>query len=180
MYGWALARLGGPDAGIEQLKLGLAACEANKASISRPHFLSLLAEALVEAGRFEEGLDTLKQALAVAESASDRYYEAEVYRLKGTLLLAVCDRQGDTEAVGDELVGLVEAEDCFRSAIEIARGQQAKSLELRAAVSLSRLYQKQGKHQEARRLLSEVYGWFTEGFDTLDLKQAMALITALN
>ena len=112
-------------------------------------------------GRPVEGLKVVTEAIASVQiRLSARYYEAELHRIKGELLL--------TQAAADEQ----QAEACFQNALKIARGQSAKSLELRAAMSLSRLWQRQGKKAEAQRLLAEIYGWFTEGFDTADLKQA--------
>jgi len=115
----------------------------------------------------EEGLTALDEALAVVESTGERYWEVELHRLKGTLLLA---RSAEPQAV---------AEACFRQALELARRQHAKSLELRAALVLSRLWQQQGKRAAARELLAPVYGWFTEGFDTADLQEAKALLEQL-
>jgi len=103
--------------------------------------------------------------------SGEQWYEAELYRLKGMLTLQ-SPVQGPKSQVE-------EAEACFLKAIEIARRQQAKSLELRAVMSMSRLWQQQGKREEARELLAEIYGWFTEGFDTKDLQEAKALLTAL-
>ena len=110
---------------------------------------------------------------ALAEVNQVRHYEAEMYRLKGELTLAQSSVQGLASSVQKE------AEECFLKAIEIARRQQAKSWELRAVMSLSRLWQSQGKKAEARKLLAEIYGWFTEGFDTADLKDAKALLEEL-
>jgi predicted ATPase len=109
----------------------------------------------------------LTEALALVDTTGERWCEAELHRLKGELLL-----QGSSE-------NATEAEACFHHALEIARTQQAKSFELRAATSLARLWQHQGKRQEAHDLLAPVYGWFTEGFDTADLKDAKALLDAL-
>ncbi len=121
---------------------------------------ALLAEAYRKAGQTSEGLNVVNDELAKARVTECRYYEAELHRIKGELLLA--------QAAADEQ----QAEACFQNALKIARGQSAKSLELRAAMSLSRLWQRQGKKEEARQLLAEIYGWFTEGFDTADLKAA--------
>jgi predicted ATPase len=120
-------------------------------------------------GQIEEGLHMLAEALAEGRRHGIRYYEAELYRLNGELLL----RQ---QAVPN----VHQAEACFRQALDIARHQQAKSLELRAATSLVRLWQYQGKRHEARQLLAEIYEWFTEGFDTADLQEAKALLTELS
>jgi len=124
--------------------------------------LALLAEACGMAGQVEEGLRVLSEAMEAMQTAEERVYETEVYRLKGELLLQ------------QSAVPQGEAEESLQQALEIARRQQAKSLELRAAMSLSRLWQRQGKRTDARQLLAEVYGWFTEGFDTADLQEANA------
>src|SRR5262249_6236541 len=115
----------------------------------------------------EAGLTVLAEALTLADTTGERWYEAECYRLKGVLLL---QQHSDNQA---------EAESCFHKALEIACNQQAKSLELRAATSLARLWQQQGKRQEAHDLLAPVYGWFTEGFDTVDLQDAKVLLAEL-
>ena len=118
-------------------------------------------------GEPEEGLTVLTEALMRVDTTGERWYESELYRLKGALLL---QQNADNQ---------VDAESCFHHALEIARTQQAKSLELRAGMSLSRLWQQQGKRQEAYDLLAPVYNWFTEGFDTADLKDAKALLDEL-
>jgi predicted ATPase len=118
-------------------------------------------------GQSEAGLTVLTEALSLADTTEARWYASELYRLKGELLLQ------------QSLDNQVEAETCFQHAICIAQNQQAKSWELRAATSLARLWHQQGKRQEAHDLLAPVYGWFTEGFDTLDLKDAKALLDAL-
>jgi predicted ATPase len=133
----------------------------------------LLAEAYGKAGQTEEGLSALAEALERADKTEERFYEAELYRLKGELTLK------QSSAPGLESRVQKEAEACFQKAIEIARRQQAKSLELRAVMSLSRLWQRQGKQKEARQMLGEVYNWFTEGFDTKDLQEAKALLQEL-
>ena len=118
-------------------------------------------------GEPEAGLAVLTEVLTLVETTGERWYEAELYRLKGELLL---QQHADHQA---------EAETCFHHAIEIARNQQAKSFELRAATSLARLWQRQGKREEAQQVLGDVYGWFTEGFDTADLQEAKALLAVL-
>src|SRR5205823_429376 len=130
-----------------------------------PYFMALLAEVYGEEGQIEEALSVLAEALTVMEKNGKCNYEAELYRLQGELTL--------------KSQGAEEAEACFHKAIEIARRQQAKSLELRAVMNLARLWQQQGKKQEAHELLSEVYNWFTEGFDTKDLQEAKALLAEL-
>jgi predicted ATPase len=142
----------------------------------RPYSLALLAVGYGKAGQSDEGLSALAEALALVERTGERFYEAELYRLKGELTLQKFQVSGSTfQAVSPP----AEAEECFLKAIKIVRRQQAKSLELRAVVSLSRLWQSQGKKGEARRMLAEIYGWFTEGFDTTDLKEAKALLEEL-
>jgi len=179
LQGWALAGQGQREEGIEQMRQGLASWQATGAELYRSYWLALLAEAYGKAGQTEEGLTVLAEALAVVNKNSERFYEAELYRLKGELLLMQAVGAG---SIPDEFVGdaPTEAETCFRQAIDIARCQSAKSLELRAVISLSHLLQKQGKKQEARRMLAEIYGWFTEGFDTRDLKEAKALLDELS
>jgi predicted ATPase len=140
---------------------------ATGAEMFRPYWLALLAEAYGTLGEPEAGLTVLTEALTHVETTGERYYEAEIYRLKGELLL---QQHSDNQA---------DAEHCFQQAISIAQSQQAKSWELRAATSLTRLWQQQGKRQEAHDLLAPVYGWFTEGFDTADLQDAKALLNEL-
>jgi predicted ATPase len=173
--GWALAeRSGAPEAGqghreegIAQMRQGLAVWQATGARVFRPYGLALLAEASAHVGQIEEGLTLLGEALAVAHDTGERRWEAELHRLKGELLLG--------RAAGQD----AEAEACLHQALAVARQQQTKSLELRAAMSLSRLWQRQGKRAEAHQLLAEVYGWFAEGFDTADLQEARALLEEL-
>ena len=128
------------------------------------YWLGLLAEAYGHGGQREEALASLKEALAAVDDTGQRFYAAEIYRLKGELQLSY--------AVPDEQ----QAEACFGQALEIARQQQAKSLELRAAMSLARLWKRQGQGAKAQELLGEMYGWFTEGFDTTDLQEARVLL----
>ena len=148
------------------MRQGLANNQVMGTVLDLPWYLGVLAEVYGSANRVDTGLETIAEALAVADKAG--YYEAELYRLKGELL-----RQ---HAVSD--VSQVEAR--FQQALTVTRRQQAKSLELRAAMSLARLWQQQGKRAEARELLAPIYGWFTEGFDTADLQEAQALLAALS
>ena len=180
LLGWALAeqaylsgRQGQGEEGIAQVRQGLAAYRATGANLGQPYFLALLAEAYEEVGQTEEGLIVLAEALAVVHKTGEHRYEAELYRLKGELILA----QSRVQSLGSSVQR--EAQECFLKAIEIARRQQAKSLELRAVMSLSRLRQQQGRKEEARQLLAEIYGWFTEGFDTKDLQKARTLLQEL-
>src|SRR5262249_51624607 len=131
------------------------------------YHLALQAEAEEKNGQPEAGLRALHEAFTLVDTYETRWYEAEIYRLKGALLLA---QSSDNHT---------EAEHCFHHALAIARTQQAKSFELRTATSLARLWQSQGKRQEARDLLAPVYDWCTEGFDTADLKEAKALLDEL-
>jgi predicted ATPase len=167
LYGWAQTQQGQAQEGIEQMTQGLIAFRATGAEILRPYFLALLAEAYGTLGQSEAGLTVLAEALTLADTTGGRWYEPELYRLKGALLLQSSSANS------------TEAETCFHHALDIARNQQAKSFELRTATSLARLWQQQGKRQEAYDLLASVYHWFTEGFDTLDLQDAKALLDAL-
>ena len=179
--GAALAEQGQFEEGLEQMRWGLDAFKSTGTCVSSTWFLVLLTEAYRRSGQWQEGMAVLAEALAFIERTGERFYEAELYRLKGELSL-----QAEVESRKPVLSAVVgaqveeEAEDCFQKAIEISRRQQAKSLELRAAMSLSRLWQQQGKTAEARELLAPVYGWFTEGFDTADLKDAKALLEQLS
>jgi predicted ATPase len=132
-----------------------------------PYFGSVLAEVADYLGHTEEGLQALAEAHSLLEQHEERWWEAEISRLRGVLLL----RQPGTPQA--------EAETWLRRALDVARRQEAKSLELRAAMSLARLWHQQGKQKEAHKLLSEIYGWFTEGFDTKDLQEAKALLKEL-
>jgi TOMM system kinase/cyclase fusion protein len=167
LRGWALAHQGEAKDGIEQLTEGLRAFHATGAEINRSYWLALLAEAHGTIGEPEAGLTLLTEALALVDTTGERWYESEIYRLKGELLLQ------------QNSANQAEAETCFHQAISIARSQQAKSWELRTATSLARLWQQQGKRDEARQVLGDVYGWFTEGFDTAALQDAKALLEAL-
>jgi predicted ATPase len=184
LRGWALAEQGQREEGIAQMRQGLAAYQAIGIEVIRAANLCLLAEAYGKAGQAEEGLTVLAEALAVVDKTGERMYEAELYRLKGQLTLQQFQVSSFKFQVQESPKSEVrspesEAEECFLKAIEIARKQQAKSLELRAVMSLSRLWQQQGKKEEARQMLAEIYGWFTEGFDTKDLQEAKALLEAL-
>jgi predicted ATPase len=182
LQGWVLAEQGQAEKGIAQIRHGLTSYRATGAELFRPHFLALLAEACGKGGRTEEGLTALAEALAMVHQNGERYYEAELYRLKGELSLQSGVRSLQSEITSPQLPipnPRAEAEACFLKAIEIAQRQQAKSLELRAVMSLSRLWQQQGRKDEARQMLAEIYGWFTEGFDTADLKEAKVLLEGL-
>ena len=165
--GCALAEQGNEAEGLNEMHRGLAAYRASGARLGLPDQLARFAEVYSRTGQIQEGLNSLTEALALIEKTGARRCLAELQRLKGVLTL---QSSGGLEH---------EAEDSFRRAISIARGQQAKSLELRAALSLARLWQHQGKGAAARELLAPVYGWFTEGFDTADLQEAKALLDVL-
>jgi predicted ATPase len=183
MLGWARAEQGHTEEGIAQMRQGIADYQATGAELPKPRIIALLAEALGKVGQPEEGLNVLAEALAVVNKNGERDYEAELYRLKGELILQQFKVQGSTfQATDPRLLtpdSQGEAEACFLKAIEIAQKQQAKSWELRASTSLARLWQQQGKATEAHKLLSDVYNWFTEGFDTKDLQEAKALLEEL-
>jgi len=165
--GAALAMQGQGMGGIAQMHQGLAAVRATGVVISIPGHLAWLAEAYGQVGQVAEGLHLLAEALAMVDTSGGRRHEAELHRLHGELLL----RQAVPDAPA--------AEACFQRALDVARCQQAKSWELQAAMSLSRLWQRQGKRAAARDLLAPIYGWFTEGFDTADLQEAKALLAEL-
>jgi predicted ATPase len=169
VLGWALAAQGKENEGVAQMHQGLVSSRATGSEVQRPYLLSMLAEAYGEIGQQEEGLTLLVEALVIADNTMSRSWEAELYRRKGELLLM---QQEKRQKVG-------EVEECFRKALDIARSQQAKSLELRAAMSLSRLWRQEGKDKDAHELLTPIYGWFTEGFDTADLKEAKVLLEEL-
>ena len=152
LQGWARAMQGQDEEGMAQLRQGLAAWQATGARGAGPYYLAMLAEAYGQAGQAEEGLHVLAEALALVHAGGERRHEAEPYRLKGELLLS---------AAGGVQNAALSAEECFQQALAIAHHQQARSLKLRAAMSLSRLWQQQGKQAEARQLLAPIYGWFT-------------------
>jgi predicted ATPase len=166
---WAIAEQGRNEDQIAQLQEGLTVTRVNRyiAEMWRPYFLCLLAELYLETGRFDDGLSALTEALAAADEHEDHHNRAEMHRLKGELLL----KENNSNAS--------EAQSCFQRAIEIARKQSAKSWELRATTSLARLLSQQGYREQARAMLADIYNWFTEGFDTPDLKDAKALLEQL-
>jgi predicted ATPase len=163
MRGWALGMQGRRGQGVAEMREAIASAkEAGYAQ--RPRWFPFIAELEATSKGPEAGLKTLSDGFALLEITEERFYEAELHRVKGELLLM----QSDSNAV--------QAESCFEDALEVARKQGAKSLELRATMSLARLLAKQGKHYEAGTTLSEIYGWFTEGFNTADLKEAKTLL----
>jgi predicted ATPase len=167
IQGWAMTREGQGAAGVEWIRRGIAEWTSVGAEMARPFFFGLFAEAYALGGELQRGLGALDKGIAAVERTGQRWPEAELYRLRGELLTSLADD------------GAEEAEAAFGRAIEVARRQYAKSWELRAATSLARLWRDHGKRAEARDLLAPVYGWFTEGFATPDLKHAKALLDEL-
>ena len=162
---WTLIEQGQPEDALEQMHQGLAALRSTGVEIIRPQLLALLADALGKMGQPEKGLRVAEEALEVVHQSGERNCEAELYRLKGELLLTK-----PAEPI------LAEAEACFNESIRIAQEQRAKSWELRTALSLGRLYKHTSRHETARNLISQVYESFTEGLDTLDLREAKTLL----
>ncbi len=167
MLGAARAVQGQGEEGIAQLRQGLETWQAMGTSANKPYFFTLLAIAFGKIGQASQGLKVLEEALTLSEQTGERWWDAELHRLRGSLLLA--------PAVDNHTEAVV----AFQQALSIARDQQTKSLELRATISLSRLWQQQGKRDEAREQLASVYNWFSEGFDTADLQEAKALLDEL-
>jgi predicted ATPase len=167
LRGWTMTLQENPEQGADQMRQVMANKPIGFVNVEKPMFYALIAEAYGAAGQVEEGLSMVVEALALVEKTGFRFYEAELRRLQGELLLG----QAPPDSIG--------AETCFHQALNFARNQQAKSIELRVAMSLSRLWQQQGKRKEARELLSEIYGWFNEGFDTQDLQDARTLLEEL-
>jgi predicted ATPase len=163
LRGWALVQQGAIEEGIAQLRQGLDSWLGRGNDLGKTRILAVLAEADGKAGQTAEGLGVLAEALAAVRNHAEHVYEAELYRLKGELLL-LCGVRGLEPEGGQS--HMAEVEECFRQALEIAHRQQAKSLELRATMSLARLWRAQGRRAEARQMLTGIYGWFTEGFDT--------------
>ncbi|HSX80668.1 MAG TPA: hypothetical protein VLQ80_19110, partial [Candidatus Saccharimonadia bacterium] len=175
MSGWAIGVQEHSPEGLVQIQQGLVMYRLTGAEYQRPHYLTLLAEASGLLDQPEEGLAALDEALTVMEQTGERYYEAELHRQRGELLLLRAEKSHPAQASRDQH----DAETCLQQALNVSRRQQAKSLELRAAMSLSRLWQRQGKRAEAYALLAPIYGWFSEGFDTAVLHDARALLEAL-
>jgi adenylate cyclase len=166
LRGWALAMQGDAATGVAHIQQGLVEVQSTDLKLYRPYFLALLAEAYGQAEQPEAGLPVLDEALTLVEATEEQWWEAELYRLKGELLLRLPHPD------------LSQATSCFHQALEVARNQQARALELRAALSLSRLGPQYGKQDQARQLLSEIYSGFTEGFETPDLQEARMWLEA--
>jgi predicted ATPase len=167
VHGWALGIRGRVEEGIDEIRRGMASGQV-VGYVMRPRWFPCLAELEALSKGPEAGLKILAEGLALLDRTEERFYEAELYRVQGELLLM--QRESDA----------AEAQSWFHRAIEVARKQSSKSLELRATTSLTRLLAKQGRHDEAHAMLAEIYGWFTEGFDTADLKDAQALLDELS
>ena len=205
LRGWTLAELGQVGEGLAHIHEGLEKIQALGAETGKAHCLALLAETYGKVGKEEEGLSLLTEALSWVDKTGERFHEAELYRLKGELTLQLGTRgwgpktrppSAHASSLKPQVPKEVarEAEECFLKAIDIARQQQAKSWELRAVMSLVRLRQQQAaqpgsrttqhasrvRHDEARQMLTAVYNWFTEGFDTKDLREAKALLDELS
>jgi len=168
LHGWALAEGEKTEEGITQMQEGIAAWRKTGAEIYLPYWLCILAETFIKTGMNDKALTILEDAQQLSNKNNERFHEAELYRLKGELLL---EFDGKDKS---------EPERCFLKALEIARMQNAKSLELRAVTSYSRLSQSQGKKEEAQKMLSKIYSWFTEGFETRDLMRAKNLLDELS
>jgi predicted ATPase len=166
--GWVQVQQGDVQAGLEQMRQGIAAYQATGAGLNRTYMLALLAEGYRKAGMVEEGLAAISDALTTVEEKRERWWEAELHRLKSELLLQLTAPD------------IIQAEAVLHQALEVARNQHTKSWELRAAISLARLWKQQNKRQEAYDLLAPVYNWFTEGFDTADLIEAKSLLDELS
>jgi predicted ATPase len=168
LQGWALAMQGDAATGVAQITQGWEEVQQLGQQLYRPYQLALLAEAYGQAGQPEAGLSCLAEAVTRVEATEERWWAAEVSRLQGELLLRL------------PRPDLPQVEACFHQALDVARRQhqQARALELRASLSLSRLWQQQGQRAEASALLAPIYGWFTEGFDTADLQEAKVLLEA--
>jgi len=199
-HGWALSQQGDNGEGLEQMRSALSTYNATGAALAQSYHLGLLAQVCGQRGQVSEGLALLDEALSIADKMGEHYYEAELYRLRGELTLrqfkvqrsrfqvensprsqVQSSKSSKTESqiLNPNAQAEGEAEGYFLKALDIARQQQAKSLELRAAMSLARLWQQRGKRRDAHTLLSTVYSWFTEGFDTADLQEATMLLKQL-
>ena len=156
------------EEGVAQIQEGLEMSRSARAGLWRPYFLCLLADACIRTGRFDNGLSALTEALVISDELGIGFSKPEIHRLQGELLL----RKNDSN--------VAQAKRCFERAIELAQSRNAKSLQLRATTSLARLLAKHGKRDEAHAMLAEIYNWFTEGFDTADLKVAKILLDELS
>ena len=170
LRGWAMAEPGAGEQGWAQMREGFAAWEATGAGVLRPYYLALLAEVTAQAGDVAEGLRLVDEALATVEKSGERSWQAEVHRLHGELLLQQAGSDATTSSAAEV------AEVCFRQALAVACDQQARSLELRAAMSLGRLWHRLGQRQRGTEVLAPICGWFADNVDTVDLQEARALL----
>jgi predicted ATPase len=168
VQGYVLALTGKAADAIQMITSGVTALRSTGSTLWMPSHLSYLAKAYAELGQFDNAWWCIGEAITVAETTKERWQEGDIHRMAGEI-----------ELLSPE-PSTAKAEACFKRALEVARAQQAKSWELRAAMSLARLWRGQGKRHEGRNHLAQIHGWFTEGFDTLDLKQAKALLDALD
>jgi predicted ATPase len=176
LWGWALAAQG---RGAGQIRQEVETWQTTGAGRVRPYWQAVLADTSSLLGQVAEALTLVAEALeGTGPGKRQHFYVAELYRLQGELVLQSSVEQSGVQTL-DSRLGALDAETCFQQALEIARQQQAKALELRAATSLSRLWQRQGERAAAHALLAPIYGWFTEGFDTADLQEAQALLAEL-
>jgi predicted ATPase len=173
LYGWAVAAQEHSAEGLVHIREGIAIQRAIGSAVAQTQWLILLADVYRMSGQPADGLAVVAEAVAVSEHSGEQVFMADLYRLQGELL----QQAGDYGQQETERPASPEA--CFQHALDVSRQQQAKSFELRATMSQARLWQHQGKHQEAYDLLAPVYGWFTEGFDTADLQEAKALLETL-
>jgi predicted ATPase len=180
LLGWVLVKQGKADEGIAQMSGGMEAYRATGAELLRPYLIGLFAEALAEGGSTERALVLLAEALETVEETGERFYEAELYRQKGELLFRSYSEGSGLPDFTAHSSRSCEIERCFLKAMTVAVCQQAKWFELRAATSLARLWNHQGRREDAHRMLVKSYNWFTEGFDTADLKDARLLLSQLN
>jgi predicted ATPase len=180
MAGWSLIDEDQPEQAIGQIKEGLVALQSTGTELVRPHFLALLAEALGAASLPGEALRVLDEAVDLVHRTQEAYYLAELHRLKGELLLKQSSNFFEHTEVDENTTAAAKAKECFDDAIRIARQQKAKSWELRASMSLARLYQQLDKREEGRTLLLQIYDTFHEGFETADLREAKNLLDALS
>jgi adenylate cyclase len=179
LLGWAISREGHPEDGLGMIRRGTAAARDTGSEAFRSYFLALLADACMTAGSPADGLAAVAEALATVEKTGERFYEAELYRLKGELLRRQEQDVPRAALVPGHPLGGGSPEECLVKAIEVARRQGARSLELRAVVSVSRVWREQGREAEARRTLADACSGFTEGLETADLREAQALLNAM-
>jgi predicted ATPase/class 3 adenylate cyclase len=180
LLGWVSVKQGKADEGLAQMSQGMEAYWATGAELLRPYLTGLLAEALADSGSTERALALLDEALKAVERSGERFYEADLYRQKGELLLRSYSEGSELEDSTAQSSRSCEIEKCFLKAISVAGRQHAKWFELRASTSLARLWRHQGRAQDAHTMLAKSYNWFTEGFDTADLKDARLLLSQLN